>query len=331
MSRPLRIDLEHGLYHVTARGWERRALVRDDTDRQKWFELLDRVVIRYGWRGFAWVLMDNHYHLFLQTPEANLSEGMHDLNSGYATWFNRRHRRYGSLFQGRFKAILVEDESYCWSLSRYIHLNPYRAKLVSRPEDHRWSSYRYYLDSRQAPEWLDWQSVLREVSQNRRRARNEYRRYVEAGLRTKIPSPLKDAVGKLLLGSADWVEKMQRQLGLTEEDPNLPELRRLAWRPSQDEVEHAVAEEFAVDVYQLHQKRVQRNEAREAALYLIRKLTSVPANQLATQYGPVSPSAISKTIQRAELRCQEQQSWNKRLRSLEKRLQQGPASAASRG
>jgi putative transposase len=86
--------------------------------------------------------MDNHFHLFLQTPEANLSPGMQDLNSGYATWFNRRHRRSGALFQGRFKGILVEDESYCSALSRYIHLNPVRAKMVKRPEDHPWSSYQ---------------------------------------------------------------------------------------------------------------------------------------------------------------------------------------------
>ena len=141
MSRSLRIEIENGIYHVTTRGWERRVLVRDDRDRHEWFKLLDRVVVRCGWQFFAWVLMDNHAHLFFQTPEANLSAVMHDLNSGYATWFNRQHRRVGSLFQGRFKAILVEDESYCWTLSRYIHLNPFRARMVQRPEDHPWSSY----------------------------------------------------------------------------------------------------------------------------------------------------------------------------------------------
>jgi REP element-mobilizing transposase RayT len=113
MSWRLRIEIDNGIYHVTARGWERPVIVRDDRDREKWSTLLHRVVVRFGWRFFAWVLMDNHFHLFFQTPEANLSAGMHDLNSGYATWFNRRHRRAGALFQGGFKAILVEDETYC--------------------------------------------------------------------------------------------------------------------------------------------------------------------------------------------------------------------------
>ena len=323
MSRPLRIEIENGIYHVTARGWERRVLVRDDRDREEWFKLLDRVVIRCGWRFFAWVLMDNHFHLFFQTPEANLSAGMHDLNSGYATWFNRRHRRVGSLFQGRFKAILVEDESYCWALSRYIHLNPIRAKMVQRPEDHPWSSYQHYLRSRKAPDWLDWQSVLAEIGKDRRRARSEYRRFVEEGVHGKIASPLKGVVGKVLLGSAEWVEKMRHMLGLCEADPNVAELRYLAWRPSQEQIESAVADEFGVDRSQLFAKRIKNNEARFAAVYLIRKLTSVPATQLAQRYGGVSQAAISKAVHRAETRRDQQRRWNQRLSRLEESLRSG--------
>jgi REP element-mobilizing transposase RayT len=103
MARPLRIEIEDGVYHVTTRGWERRRIVRSDREREDWLESLDQVVTRCGWRVFAWVLMTNHFHLFVRTPEANLSAGMHDLNSGYASLFNRRYRRAGSLFQGRFK------------------------------------------------------------------------------------------------------------------------------------------------------------------------------------------------------------------------------------
>ena len=105
MARPLRIEMENGLYHVTARGWERRGIVESDRDREDWLRLLDRVATRSNWRVFSWVLMSNHFRLFLRTPEPNLSAGMHDLHSGYASLFNRRHRRVGSLFQGRFKAI----------------------------------------------------------------------------------------------------------------------------------------------------------------------------------------------------------------------------------
>ena len=323
MSRPLRMEIENGIYHVTSRGWERRAVVRDDRDREKWFQLLDRVADRFGWRFFAWVLMDNHFHLFFQTPDANLSAGMHALNSGYATWFNRRHQRVGSLFQGRFKAILVEDESYCRTLSRYIHLNPVRARKVERPEDHPWSSYQHYLQSRQAPAWLDWKSVLADIAKDQRRARSEYRRFVEDGLHGKIVSPLKGVVEKALLGSAEWIDKMRHVLGIAEADSNVAGLRHLAWRPSQEQIEAAVAEEYGVDKNMLFAKRLKNNDARIAALYLIRKLTNVSAVQLARQYGGVSQAAISKMVGRAEARRDQQRRWKQRLSRLEKSLRSG--------
>jgi REP element-mobilizing transposase RayT len=320
MSRPLRIEIENGIYHVTARGWERRVIVRDDRDRQEWFKLLDRVAIRFGWRFFAWVLMDNHFHLFCQTPEANLSAGMHDLNSGYATWFNRRHRRVGSLYQGRFKAILVEDESYCWALSRYIHLNPIRAKIVKHPEEHAWSSYHHYLRSRQAPEWLDWRTVLAEIGTNPRTARKRYQRFVEEGIGGRIRSPLKDVVARVLLGSATWVEQMRKTLADAQEDANVPALKHLAWRPSPEQIESAVSTAFGVELEQLFTKRVRNNEARAAALYLSRMLTGVSATALANRYGGVSQAAISKTIKRAELKRKENRRWHQKLSQLEKTL-----------
>ncbi len=295
-------------------------MVRDDDDREKWFKLLDRVVVRFGWRCFAWVLMDNHFHLLLQTPEANLSAGMHDLNSGYASWFNRRHQRVGSLFQGRFKGILVEDESYCWTLSRYIHLNPVRAKMVQNPQDHQWSSYQYYLRSRGAPDWLDWQSVLADIGKNPRSARHAYRRFVEEGVNGKVVSPLKDVVGRVLLGSAEWVEHMRRTLGDSLGDPNVAEWRHLVWRPSIEEIEIAVTEEFGVERDALFAKRVKNNEARSAALYLIRTLTSVSATDLAARYGGVSQAAISKAFQRAARRRDEERHWQRRIARLEKSL-----------
>lgn len=261
--------------------------------------------------------MDNHFHLLLQTPEANLSAGMHDLNSGYATWFNRRHRRVGSLFQGRFKAILVEDESYLWTLSRYIHLNPVRAKMVQRPEEHPWSSYRFYLRSRGAPDWLDWRRVLADIGKDPRAA---YRRFVEQGLGGNIASPLQDVVGRVLLGSAEWIDRIRQTLGDSASDPNVAQLRHLAWRPSIDQIERAVAQEFGVEIEQLHAKRVKGNEARLAALYLLRELTSHSATELARRYGDVSQAAISIAVERARKRRAEQRRWQQRLVRVEQSL-----------
>lgn len=144
MARPLRIEYSGALYHVMSRGNARKAIVRDDVDREKRLDWLRRTVETYGWRLHAFVLMDNHDHLFVETPEANLSAGMQFLNGGYSSYFNRRRRRSGHLFQGRFKAQLIEEEGYFLEVSRYIHLNPVRAKRIP-PEKYPWSSYPGYV------------------------------------------------------------------------------------------------------------------------------------------------------------------------------------------
>ena len=186
MPRRLRIEFPGGVYHVTNRGVDRADIVRDECDRRDWFRLFQRVAMRCGWRVFAHVLMANHFHIFLKLTDRNLSTGMHDLEGGYATLFNKRRGRTGALFEGRFQAIFVESEGHAWSLSRYVHLNPCRAMLAARPESYHWSTYRFFLDPRHAPPWLDWRSVLSEFSGTEAAARMAYRRFVEAGDRKSV-------------------------------------------------------------------------------------------------------------------------------------------------
>jgi len=133
MARPLRIEYPGAIYHVMARGNARQTIFRDDTDRRKLLEYVEDSVVRYGWELFSFVLMPSHFHLFFRTPRPNLSRGMQRILSSYANTFARRHRRPGHLFQGRFKGELIEDESYFWNVSRYLHLNPLRGK---RPLPH---------------------------------------------------------------------------------------------------------------------------------------------------------------------------------------------------
>ena len=139
MARPLRIEFSGALYHVMSRGNERGDIVRDASDRQKRLDWLRRTVETYGWGLHAFVLMTNHVHLFVETPEPNLSAGMQYLNGSYTSYFNRRHSRAGHLFQGRFKGNLIEKDGYFLQVSWYLHLNPVRPNVVARPEDYRWS------------------------------------------------------------------------------------------------------------------------------------------------------------------------------------------------
>ena len=320
MSRPLRIDIENGIYHVTSRGWERRVIVRDDRDREQWLNLLDRVAVRCGWQVLAWTLLDNHFHVFLRTPEANLSAGMHDLNSGYASTFNRRYRRSGSLFQGRFKAVLVENDSHALELTRYVHLNSVRAGIVDRPEEYRWSSYGGYLGSHECPCWLACGMVLSELGRNRSRCRLAYRRFVEAGLCEKVVSPLASAVGGVFLGASDWVEGMRRELAEQPAATDVPQHRRLAWRPGVADVVAAVGEAFRVEGSRLQESRRHGNDARLAAVYLSRQLTDERVAAIGEHFGGVSAAAVSKAVSRADKRRAADRRWDRLLSQLTRHL-----------
>ena len=168
MARPLRIEYPGAVYHVMARGNHQTAIFADDQDRRVWLETLEEACQKTGWRLHAYVLMGNHYHLLVETPEANLSRGMKWLQSTYTSRYNRRHRLFGHLFQGRYKAVVVDGKQgqYFQVVSTYIHLNPARSGLIAIGEEklkrYRWSSYPWYL-SRQAPAWLSRERVLASV------------------------------------------------------------------------------------------------------------------------------------------------------------------------
>jgi len=296
MARPLRLEIEDGVYHVTSRGLERRAIVRDDADRERWLALLDAVATRRRWRVFAWVLMGNHFHLFLRTPDADLSAGMHDLNSAYATGFNRRHGRRGPLLQGRFHAVLVERERHAWELSRYVHLNPVRARLVAAPADYRWSSAADTLGRRPAPPWLAWEDILAEHGGTLRTARARYAQFLADGVAAPPPSPLRQAVAGTLLGSAGFVERMRAWLRERPPDREVPAARTLRQRVGVDAIEAAVCATFGVPRERLRLRRRRDNVARAAALYLSRKLTGETLGALGARFGRITSQAVSQIV-----------------------------------
>ena len=154
MARPLRIEYPDALYHVTSRGNRQEDIYLDDQDRNAFLKTLSRVCDRFNWVCHSYCLMSNHYHLMIETPEANLSEGMRQLNGVYTQTLNRNHSRVGHVFQGRYKAILVQKDSYLLELSRYIVLNPVRASMVHSAKDWRWSSYQSTAGLVATPNWL---------------------------------------------------------------------------------------------------------------------------------------------------------------------------------
>ena len=320
MARPLRIDIRDGVYHVTSRGLERREIVRDDADRVKWEELLDAVATRCQWQVFAWALMGNHFHLFLRTPDANLSAGMHDLNSGYVSAFNRRHGRCGHLLQGRFKAIVVESGRHEWELSRYVHLNPVRAGLVRRPEQYRWGSCRHYFGAGGAPAWLAWEEVLSQHGRTLRAARRAYGESLAEGVASPPPSPFGGVVASSVLGSQGFVERVRAWLGKRLPDRELPTVRALRRTGTLGAIEAAVCEAFGVSPAVLRERGRWHNDARSVAIYLSRKWSGESEAELGRRFGGVAGAAISRTVRAVALRLQKDKRLARRADQCEQAL-----------
>ena len=210
MSRPLRLELCGGLYHVTSRGDRREDIYADSTDREVWLDTLAQCCERYNWAIHAWCQMSNHYHLVIETAEANLSAGMRQLNGVYTQKVNRRHQRVGHVFQGRFKAILVERDSYLLELGRYVVLNPVRAGMVKHVRQWKWSSYHAMVGTALCPAWLHTDWVLSQFGASRARQNARYIEFVQEGVRG--PRVWDHLRGQVFLGSDAFVEAMQHEL-----------------------------------------------------------------------------------------------------------------------
>jgi REP element-mobilizing transposase RayT len=253
MSRPLRLDHAGALWHVTSRGNERREVFRDDEDRREFLRLVGRTVDLFGWNLHAWVLMGNHYHLLVGTPEATLSRGMRQLNGDYAQHFNRRHGRDGHVFQGRFKAILVQREAHLLEIARYVVRNPVRAGLVKAPGDWEWSSYRATAGLEPCPEWLD-AAFLQDVFGSRRAtATARYREFVAEGDRATY-EPWKQVVGQIYLGSESFAEESRAQRSAPERNREVPRSQREPVAPPVDEVVRLFEQAFSLTLEDLRQR-----------------------------------------------------------------------------
>jgi REP element-mobilizing transposase RayT len=204
MARPLRLEFAGAIYHLTSRGNARQRVFFTDPDRELFLTTLAAVVRRYDWICHAYCLMANHYHLLIETPKTNLSIGMRQLNGIYTQSFNRRHNRVGHLFQGRFKAILVERESHLLELCRYIVLNPARVKGSATTSSWKWSSYRATAGLVSVPEFLHTDWILEQFGKTRSRAQQQYREFVRDGITSR---PWDDLKGQIYLGSEAFIEK----------------------------------------------------------------------------------------------------------------------------
>jgi REP element-mobilizing transposase RayT len=236
MARPRRIEYPGAVYHVTSRGNARQSIFIDDVDRQVFLEVLGNVVEKYNWLCHAFCLLDNHYHILVETQDPNLSLGMRQLNGVYTQRVNIRHHRVGHLFQGRYKAILVEKNEYLLELCRYIVLNPVRAGMVSKPRQWQWSSYTATAYAIKTSDFLTVAWILGQFAKNTNEARKIYRKFVADGLVKQELSPWKKLVGQIVFGGSDFVADIQSRLSDAGEIGEIPRAQRFPGRPTLGEL-----------------------------------------------------------------------------------------------
>ncbi|MGZ5051465.1 MAG: transposase [Methylobacter sp.] len=226
MARPLRIEFAGALYHVTARGNGREDIYRNAADHQQFMMLLKHTVNRYDWYCHAYCLMDNHYHLPIETNTPTLSKGMKFLNGTYTQYYNRQHQRVGHVFQGRFKAILIQKDSHLLELARYIVLNPVRARMVRSAKEWRWNSYRATAGYDQSDASLTTEWILAGFAETKDLAQQRYRDFVEQG--KGQPSPWQQLKNRIFLDDDNFVNNTQCQLNPEQSLNDIPKKQKQA-------------------------------------------------------------------------------------------------------
>jgi putative transposase len=296
MARAWRIEYEGALYHVLSRGNERRAIFISNEDRELFLDTLAEMSQRFEADLFAYVLMDNHYHLLLRTNRANLSKSMQWFGATYTSRFNARHKRSGHLFQGRFKNMLVENDAYLLQLSYYIHRNPLRAGIVRRLGSYRWSTYRIYAYGKSVPEWLDSEMILSQFAnaQDRHRA---YRKAAQKYAREE-QRLWEDLRHGIFLGTRKFAAKIKQQHLTGAPHQEIPSQKRLAGDADPEVLFLRAAEILNCDPGQfLKAARVSKAHKadRDLLIYLLWQSGRLTNRQIGEKFGLTYP-AVSQRV-----------------------------------
>lgn len=310
MARPLRIEFADAIYHLCARGNERQKVFRDERDRVQFLELLERSCSRYQVSTLAFVLMGNHFHLLAQTPHGNLSRWMHWFMVSYTVYFNRRHRRSGHLFQGRYKSFLVGEGKgrHLLSVSRYLHLNPVRgtalgqgtpAQRRERLRRYRWSSYGGYAGLQKPLSFVVEEPVLSELGGPARAERLRYRRFVEEGLLREIENPWEAVQWQAVLGDESFVRTVQdRMKALRKARPEVTALRRGDSTVDPKHVVKKVADEYGLSVERVRRRGGYGLEARNVAIWLVWEKCGLSLRQVGEFFGGMQYAAVAQRLRR---------------------------------
>lgn len=306
----MRIEYPGAFYHVTSRGNEKKDVFKSQKDREKFLSYLESATERYGAVVHVYCLMSNHYHLLMETPEGNLSQIMRHINGAYTNYFNTKRKRAGHLFQGRYKAILVEKEVYALELSRYIHLNPVRAGMVKVPEEYRWSSYCSYIGLTGVPHWLRTTEQLGRFQGGEKEKQEKYRGFVEDLVGEDEESPLTGVLGSALLGSHDFIAEIEaKYLEEKQADSDIPDLRKITCRWSVEEVMETVRSALGKD----------SKLTKKASIYLCHRYSGAQLKEIGDRFG-IGAAGVSQESRRFAIRMDEDGELRKIVNDLREKM-----------
>ena len=317
MTRPLRVEYPGAYYHVFSRGNGGEKIFRSIRDREKFFEYLEKTVERFSIIIHTYCLMANHYHLLIETLQPNLSVAIQWLNVSYAGYFNRKWGRRGHLFQGRFKAILIDADEYLKQLTRYIHLNPIRARRTKILEEYIWSSYPAFIGKIKPPEWLETRWLLAQFGRKNKEAIRNYKDFVEGIDIKSLENPHKDLVSGFILGDKGFVSWIKDTfLSERDDEKEIPQLKRLKPKVPLERIVGAVCDEIGCSEEQVRAKGRHGNKARRITIYLARNLTGITCKELGNYFGGVSGAAVTLSYNQVASDV----TRNKRLQSKTNRI-----------
>lgn len=315
MSRPLRIEYPDGWYHVMNRGRRAELIFSDRQDYLMFTELMRETSEMWKIKISSYCLMPNHYHMLIQTPEANISRSMRHLNGVYTQRYNRRHHCDGQLFRGRFKSILVSGDSYLLQAVRYIHRNPLRAGLVEVIDVYPWSSHKGYISVARNWEWLHKKYILSLLSKSRKDWLRYYKEWVSVEDEDEVRKKLDGKKWPSILGPEEFIDRFKGKYCTPEIAEEVPGARELL--PGVDQILEAVGRFYGVGVFALKEKRRGRaNEARNAAIYLTRRLRRDTLKEIGEQFQIDRYSTVSSTIERMKKRMLEDRALSRRMEEL---------------
>ena len=315
MSRPLRIQYPDAWYHVMNRGRRGEKIFAKEEDYGSFIDLLNELDEVFNVKIAAYCLMSNHYHLLVQTPDANLSRSMRHLNGVYTQRYNKRHGCDGPLFRGRYKSIVVESDTYALELIRYIHRNPLEAGLVENLQKYEWSTHKIYLSNAKKWNWLHKDYILRQFSKSKPESIRLYKQFVFK----KAPEEINKIFGRknlpAVLGSKRFVDRIKDKFFDSNNFEEIPATKKLT--PGSDKIKHAVCKAYNIKEAELYvSRRGYFNEPRNVALYLIRRLRNDTLKQVGEQFGIEKYSTVSSIVERVKSVMKVDKGLNRRVHDL---------------